>query len=197
MATQPGVGYTFTASSSGTNLSIDPPWVAYSPVVPVEETARHPFKVTDLGPTTVGGITKYWFTVQPGSVNNLDPIIDGTSWYMTHMPVSDYEFVYYQWQFNPTSGYAWIVLQLGYDAATDTFPDSNPAHLSASPSYPVVGCVSSAPVTNNTDAYLILALAYQNPTTKKITIFQRVTGSIWSLRVQFGTDPALYYYNRI
>ena len=162
-----------------------------------ETVLKHPFQVTDLGPTTVGGVTKYWFTVKPGLVNNLDPMIASSTYFMTHMPVSDYEFVYYEFQFNATSHFAWIVLKLGYDAATDTFPDSNTAHVSASPSYPVVGCLTFAPTTNNTDAYLILAKAYQDPVTKAITISQYVTGSIWSLRVQFGTDPALYYYNRI
>ena len=181
----------------GTNLTIDQPWVDYSPLVVFPETAKHPFFVTDLGPTTVGGVTKYWFTVKPGLVNNLDPMIGGTSWFMTHMPVSDYEFVNYQFTFNPTTGFAWIVLKLGYDAATDTFPDSDTSHVSASPSYPVVGCLSYQPTTDNTDAYLTIAKAYQNPTTKKITISQYVTGSLWSLRVQFGTTSALYYYNRI
>jgi hypothetical protein len=196
MQINPGKGYNFTSSASGHNLSIEDtwsPWCEY----PAPEIAKHPFQVTDLGPTTVGGVTKYWFTVKPGLVNNLDPMIASSTYFMTHMPVSDYEFVYYEFQFNVTSHFAWIVLKLGYDAATDTFPDSNTAHVSASPSYPVVGCLTFEPVTNNTDAYLILAKAYQDPVTKAITISQYVTGSIWSLRVQFGTDPALYYYNRI
>lgn len=196
MQINPGAGYTFTSSGSGHNLTISEtwsPWCEYPP----EEASKHPFKVTDIGTTTVAGVTKYWFTVQPGLVNNLDPMIDGTSWFMTHMPKSDYEYVYYQWQFNVTSNFAWIVLKLGYDATTDKFPDPDTSHVSASPSYPVVACLSYEPTTNNTDAYLIIAKAYQNPTTKEITISQYVTGSIWSVRVRFGTSAAMYYYNRI
>jgi hypothetical protein len=193
---QPGSGYTFTASSQGYNFSIQKAWSEWCQY-PVEPRPKHPFEVSDLGPTTVGGVTKYWFTVKPGLVNNLDPMIASSAYFMTHIPVSDYEFVYYEFTFNPTTNFAWIVLKLGYDAATDTFPDSNTAHVSASPSYPAVGCLSFEPVTNNVDAYLTIAKAYQNPTTKEITISQYVTGSIWSLRVRFGTDPALYYYNRI
>ena len=196
MSVQPGTGYTFTSSSQGTTFSIQTPWSPWA-LYPVPEGTKHPFQVTDLGPKTVGGTLSYWFTVQPGLVNNLDPMIEGTSWFMTHMPVSDYEFVYYEFTFNPTSNFAWIVLKLGYDAATDTFPDSNTAHVSASPSYPAVGCLSYEPVTDNVDAYLTIAKAYQNPTTKEITISQYVTGSLWSLRVRFGTSAAKYYYNRI
>lgn len=196
MATQPGVGYTFTASSSGTNLSIDPPWVDYTPLV-VAAQSTHPFKVFDLGPKVVGGNLRYWFTVQPGLVNNLDPMIAGSTLFMTHMPVSDYEFVYYEFNFNPSTYYSYIVLKLGYDAATDTFPDSDTSHVSASPSYPAVGSLTTMPVTDNVDAYVVLARAYKDPVTNAITINQYVTGSLWSLRVQFGTSAALYYYNRI
>jgi hypothetical protein len=196
MQINPGAGYTFTSSGTGHNLTIQTPWSPWA-LFPEPEGNKHPFQVTDLGPKTVGGTLSYWFTVQPGLVNNLDPMIEGTSWFMTHMPKSDYEYVYYKWQFNPTTHYSYIVLKLGYDAATDTFPDSDTSHVSASPSYPVVACLSYEPVTNNIDAYLTIAKAYQNPTTKEITISQYVTGSLWSLRVQFGTTAALYYYNRI
>jgi len=196
MQINPGSGYTFTSSASGHNLSINDTWSTWCEY-PIDEADKHPFQVTDLGPKTVGGVTTYWFTVQPGLVNNLDPMIDGTSWFMTHVPKSDYEYVYYQWVFDPTSNFSWIVLKLGYDSATDTFPDSNTGHVSASPSYPVVASLSYQPTTDNTDAYLTIAKAYQDPTTKVITISQYVTGSLWSLRVRFGTSAALYYYNRI
>ena len=193
---QPGSGYTFTASSQGYNFSIQKSWsdwCAYpAPVIP-----KHPFQVTDLGPKVVGGNLNYWFTVQPGLVNNLDPMIGGSVYFMTHMPVSDYEFVYYQFNFNPSTHYSYIVLKLGYDAATDTFPDSDTSHVSASPSYPVVGSLTTMPVTDNVDAYLVLARAYKDPVTDEITLNQYVTGSLWSLRVQFGTTNAYYYYNRI
>jgi hypothetical protein len=189
---QPGVGYRFISSSSGITLDIGDPWPENT-VGP----SKHPFYVTDLGPETVGGTLSYWFTVKPGTVNNLDPMIGGSAWFMTHMPVSDYEFVYYKFNFDPTTNYSYIVLKLGFDAATGEFPDSNTAHVSASPSYPVVDSLSYMPTTNNTDAYLVLARAYQDPTSKAITLNQYVTGSLWSLRVQYGSTPALYYYNRI
>ena len=193
MKIQPGLGYTFDSSSQGFTLDtsgLDGQFPDNPGVGPY-----HPFQVTNLGLKT--GTTDYYFKVQPGLVNNLDPMIEGTSWFMTHIPVSDWLMVYYKWSFNVTTGFSWIVLKLGYDAATDTFPDSDITHVSASPSYPVVASLSYEPTTNNTDAYLTIAKAYQNPTTKEITISQYVTGSLWSLRVQFGTTNAYYYYNRI
>lgn len=193
---QPGSGYTFTASSQGYNFSIQKPWSEWCQY-PVEPRPKHPFEVTDLGPKVVGGTLRYWFTVQPGLVNNLDPMIASSTYFMTHMPKSDYEFVYYEWQFNPTSGYAWIVLKLGYDAATGQYPDSNTAHVSASPSYPAVGCLTFMPVTNDTDSYVVLATAYQDPTTKAITIWQDVSKSLWTDRIKVNTLAAKYYFASI
>ena len=196
MTTQPGVGYIFTTSGQGENLNILQPMEAFTSMV--YEGDKHPFQVTDLGPKTVGGTLSYWFTVQPGLVNNLDPMIEGTSWFMTHMPVSDYEFVYYKWSFNVTTGYSYIVLQLGYDSATPgVFPDSNTTHVSASPSYPVVASLSYMPTTGDTDSYIVLATAYQDPTTKAITVWQQVQSSLWADRLKVSTLAAKYYFARI
>ena len=193
MQINPGAGYTFTSSGSGHNLTINEtwsPWCEYPP----EEAAKHPFQVTDLGPTTVAGVTKYWFTVQPGLVNNLDPMIEGTSWFMTHMPKSDYEYVYYQWQFNPTTNYSYIVLKLGFDSSTLKYPDDNTAHVSSSPSYPVVASLTYMPTTGDIDSYIVLATAYQDPTTKEITVWQDVTKSLWTDRIKVTGLTARYYF---
>jgi len=196
MQINPGKGYNFTSSASGHNLSIEDtwsPWCAY----PADPIPKHPFYVTDLGPKTVGGTLSYWFTVQPGLVNNLDPMIGGSAWFMTHMPVSDYEFVLYKWNFNVTTGYSYIVLKLGYEASIGQYPDSNTAHVAASPSYPVVDSISFMPVTNDTDSYVVLATAYQDPTTKAITVWQDVTKSLWTDRIKVSTTAAKYYFASI
>lgn len=194
MATQPGVGYIFTSSGQGENFNILSPLETFTSMA--YEGDKHPFQVTDLGPKTVDGTLSYWFTVQPGLVNNLDPMIEGTSWFMTHMPVTDYEFVYYKWQFNPTTHYSYIVLKLGYDSATPgVFPDSNTAHVSASPSYPVVASLTYMPTTGDVDSYIVLATAY--PTSKEITIWQQVKSSLWADRLKVSTLAAKYYFARI
>jgi hypothetical protein len=186
---EPGVGYRFMSSSSGVTLDIGDPWPDNAVTTPL-----HPYKVTDLGPKTVGGNLSYWFTVQPGLVNNLDPMIGGTAWFMTHMPVSDYEFVYYKWNFNVTTGYSYIVLKLGYDSTIPRYPDDNTAHVSASPSYPVVDSLSFMPTTGDIDSYIVLATAYKDPTTNAITIWQQVTKSLWTDRIKVPSLTARYYF---
>ena len=193
MQINPGKGYNFTSSASGHNLSLEDtwsPWCEY----PAPELAKHPFQVTDLGPKVVGGNLKYWFTVQPGLVNNLDPMIGGTSWFMTHMPVSDYEFVYYEWLFNVTTNYSYVVMKLGFDSANLRYPDDDVTHVSTSPSYPVVGSLTTMPVTGNVDSYIVLATAYKDPTTNEITVWQAVTKSLWTDRIKVTGSTARYYF---
>lgn len=193
MQINPGKGYNFTSSASGHNLSLEDtwsPWCEY----PAPEIAKHPFQVTDLGPKVVGGNLKYWFTVQPGLVNNLDPMIGGTSWFMTHMPVSDYEFVYYEWLFNVTTNYSYVVMKLGFDSANLRYPDDDVTHVSTSPSYPVVGSLTTMPVTGNVDSYIVLATAYKDPTTNEITVWQAVTKSLWTDRIKVTGSTARYYF---
>lgn len=186
MQIQPGVGYTFDSSSSGVTLDVS------NPFPDNDFTAKHPFQVTNLGQKT--GTTDYYFTVQPGLVNNLDPMIEGTSWFMTHMPISDYLLTYYKWQFSGTTGYSYIVLKLGYDSTTKKYPDDNTAHVSASPSYPVIASLTFMPTTNDTDSYIVLATAYQDPTTKAITVWQAVTKSLWTDRIKVTGATARYYF---
>jgi hypothetical protein len=193
MSIQPGPGYIFTSSGQGTNLNVLQPLETYTSLN-YETTVKHPFKVTDLGPKTVSGTLSYWFTVQPGLVNNLDPMIEGTSWFMTHMPVSDYEYVYYKWQFNVTTHYSYIVLKLGYDSTTKKYPDPDTSHVSASPSYPVVASLTYMPTTGDVDSYIVLATAYQDPTTKEITVWQQVTKSLWTDRIKVTGITARYYF---
>jgi hypothetical protein len=193
MQINPGKGYNFTSSASGHNLSLEDtwsPWCEY----PAPEIAKHPFQVTDLGPKVVGGNLKYWFTVQPGLVNNLDPMIGGTSWFMTHMPVSDYEFVYYEWLFNVTTNYSYVVMKLGFDSTNLRYPDDDVTHVSTSPSYPVVGSLTTMPVTGNVDSYIVLATAYKDPTTNEITVWQAVTKSLWTDRIKVTGSTARYYF---
>lgn len=187
MKIQPGLGYTFDSSSQGFTFDTseqfpDNPGVG----------SLHPFQVTNLG--LKAGTSDYYFKVQPGLVNNLDPMIEGTSWFMTHMPVSDWVMVYYKWSFNVTTNYSYIVLQLGYDSATKKYPDDDTSHVSSSPAYPVVASLSYMPTTGDTDSYIVLATAYQDPTTKEITVWQDVTKSLWTDRIKVTGITARYYF---
>ena len=187
MKIQPGLGYTFDSSNKGFTFDTSEQF----PDNP-GPTNVHPFKVTNLG--LKSGTSDYYFKVQPGLVNNLDPMIEGTSWYMTHMPVSDWEMVYYKWQFNSTTHYSYIVLQLGYDSSTKKYPDDDTSHVSSSPSYPVVASLTYMPTTGDTDSYIVLATAYKDPTTNEITIWQAVTKSLWTDRIKVTGITARYYF---
>jgi len=189
----PGVGYAFTRTSSGSHLEILQPWSR--PIIQTASDSVYPFQVTDLGKKT--GVDEWYFSVEPGLVNNINPMIEGTSWYMNHMPVSDWQMVYYKWNFNPTSHYSYIVLKLGYDSSTKKYPDDNTSHVSASPSYPVVASLTFMPTTDDTDSYIVLATAYQDPTTKAITVWQAVTGSLWTDRIKVGSNAATYYFAKV
>jgi hypothetical protein len=121
-------------------------------------------------------------------------MIGGTSWFMTHMPVSDYEFVYYEWVFNPSTYYSYIVMKLGFDSANLRYPDDDVTHVSSSPSYPVVDSLSTMPVTGDIDSYIVLATAYKDPTTNVITVWQQVTKSLWTDRIKVTGMTARYYF---
>ena len=190
MKIQPGLGYIFDSSSQGFTLDtsgLDGQFPDNPGVGPY-----HPFQVTNLGlkPAT----SNYYFKVQPGLVNNLDPMIGGTSLFMTHMPVSDYLFVNYQWNFNGSTNYSYVVLQLGFDSANLRYPDDDVTHVSTSPSYPVVGSLTTMPVTGNVDSYIVLATAYKDPTTNEITVWQAVTKSLWTDRIKVTGSTARYYF---
>ena len=187
MKIQPGVGYNFDSSSKGFTLDTTEPFPE-----PIASVYYHPFEVTNLGlkPAT----SNYYFKVQPGLVNNLDPMIGGTSLFMTHMPVSDYLYVNYQWNFNVSTNYSYVVLQLGFDSANLRYPDDDVTHVSTSPAYPVVDSLSSMPTTGNVDSYIVLATAYKDPTTNEITVWQAVTKSLWTDRIKVTGSTARYYF---
>jgi len=187
MKIQPGVGYNFDSSSKGFTLDTSEPFPD-----PIASVYYHPFEVTNLG--LLPATSNYFFKVQPGLVNNLDPMIGGTSLFMTHMPVSDYEFVNYQWNFDVSTYYSYVVLKLGFDSANLVYPDDDVTHVSASPSYPVVDSFSYMPVTDDVDSYIVLATAYKDPTTNVITVWQAVTKSLWTDRIKTSGAPARYYF---
>lgn len=194
MSIQPGVGYTFKGSSLGHTLDIQEKWTPWTyDLYPSWD--NHPFKVNNQG--YADATTDYRFEVVPGTVNNLTPMIDGTSDLMTDDP--NY---WYKWNFNSTSGYSWVVLQVSFDSSTKAYPDPNTSHVSAVPSYPVVASLSYNPTSDDDTSYIILATAYQDPSTatgtdKTITVWQAVTGSLWTDRIKVHGIDAKYFWARI
>jgi len=196
MSIQPGTGYTFTASSQGTNFSVQTPW---SPWPLYEDTfACSPFLVHDVKLNTGEGGTYVTYEICPGVVNNLIPgVFDVTSetWqYIDALP-SGYKLVL---DFGGTSS-CFIYLRLGPDPTTKVFPkdvpDSDPDDA-----YPRIYSTGAAfPDDTNELAYVKIAKV----TALSAAVYrvdQYVTGSLWGDRIQIGageTMTSYYYYARI
>ena len=72
MPIQPGVGYTFTASSQGENITVEKPWAPWANYANAEDL-YHPFKIINVQIATSGGSQVVRFQVQSGTLNNLVP----------------------------------------------------------------------------------------------------------------------------
>ena len=202
MAIQPGVGYTFTASSQGTNFSIQTPWAAWAAYP--QEDPDHPFKIVNVYIATTGGSTSIRYQVVAGSINNLVPVIgdyvSGTTVKLDRVTagVADPptgELV--SSNYDATTKTSYITLRSGIPVSgAPDFPDSDVT----SNRYPVV-IGGNVPYTPDTDTYSYLTIgtiAVDNITTPTtFTVTQFVTGSLWADRIKLGTDTAQYYYARI
>jgi hypothetical protein len=198
MAIQPGVGYTFNASSQGTNLAIErpwAPWAAYPAEEPEEPCA--PFKVKNVKTVTEGESSIVTYEICPGTINNLMPQV--------YNEVSE-EFEYLD---DLTEGFQLILdfastssslvyLRVGPDATTNAFPPGAPIGTSdPDDPYPRIYNTGGAlPADTDTLAYLLIAKV--NALGDGVySVDQYVTGSLWADRIKLGDATARYYYARI
>lgn len=203
MGIQPGVGYTFNASSQGSNLTIEKPWAPWANYNLNDEPPGHPFKIVNVQIASSGGSNVIRFQVQSGTINNIVPVLDDyvsdslvkldrvTSG-VANPPTAQLETA----QYNSTTKTSYIYLRSGPDATTKVYP----ATSVSSARYPAVGGYNdeNAP---DTDEYGYLKIgtitvdSVSNPTT--FTVIQNVTGSLWADRIKMGEETAAYYYARI
>ena len=195
MATQPGVGYTFTTSSQGENFNIIQPWQPI-PIVnnPVFECS--PYKVHDVTvKSSEGGGTYVVFDICPGTFNNLMPqSYDSVNeeWVYIDDQYVDTEFVL---DFASTTS-STVYLRVGPDTTTFAFPATSPGTGTDDP-YPRIYSTGSAlPADSDTFGYVAIAKVTEVSATV-YTVEQYVTGSLWGDRIKVGTDTALYFYARI
>lgn len=200
MAVQPGVGYTFTASSQGTNFTIQTPWAAWA-AYPQDD--GHPFKIVNVYLHTSGGSTTVRYQVQSGTLNNLVPLIDdvisGTEVKLDRVtsgvanpPTGELVSSNY----DATTKTSYITLRAGASLTTNDYPDSD----DTTNQYPVI-IGANVPLTPDDNVWGFLTIgsisvdSITAPTT--FTVNQNVTGSLWGDRIKLGTDTAQYYYARI
>lgn len=201
MAIQPGVGYTFTASSQGENFDVLMPMVDYTSLIYAAEP--HPFKIINVQLGTTGGVATVRYQVKAGTYDNLVPVIDdfdsgtkvkldrasgGVANPPTAMLTSS--------SYNADTKMSYISIRAGKSSTTNNFPDP----VVTSERYPlVIGGNDPAIADTDTYGYLFIGTIKvddtSNPTT--FTVNQYVTGSIWANRIKLGSTDANYYYARI
>jgi len=204
MSIQPGVGYTFNASSQGSNLTIEKPWAPWATYATTEDPG-HPFKIVNVSIRTVGSAKSIIYQVQSGIINNLVPKIDD---YITstevlldrvtsgvpNPPTAELTSAF----FDASTKTSYITLRAG---AKTTSPYNYPDSVFSSNQYPVIigGNTFPVPPDDNTWGYLVIGTitvdSITAPTT--FTVTQNVTGSLWADRIKLGTTTARYYYARI
>ena len=195
MSIQPGVGYTFTSSSQGTNLNIEQAWQPL-PLYPTVEDAPFvcsPFKVHDVYEVTDGS-TYYTYEICPGTFNNLMPqVYDEVNevWSYLDALATDAELVL---DFGSSTS-SLIYLRVGPDAGTNDFPPTSPGSATDDP-YPRIYSTGTA-LPADTDEFGYVLLAKVTNTSGVFSIDQYVTGSLWGDRIKIGTTTARYYYARI
>jgi len=203
MSIQPGVGYTFTASSLGSNLNIEKPWAPWATYATTEDPG-HPFKIVNVQIATSGGSQVVRYQVQPGTLNNLVPVLDdyvsGTTVKLDRVtsgvpnpPTAQLDPL----QYNGTTKTSYIYLRAGPNASTPfEFPRDDPS----SDRYPAVGGYNAENALD-TDIYGYLkigSITVDSTTAPTVfTVEQYVMGSLWADRIKLGTTTARYYYARI
>lgn len=198
MAFQPGVGYTFTASSQGETINVIQPWTPLASIGDASDTG-HPFKIVNVRIATYGGSQVVRFQVQSGTINNLVPLIDdyvtATTVKLDASPAPTAELV--SSNYDATTKTSYIYLRSGPKSASPyNFPDDDVT----SNRYPVVigGNVPNQADDNVHGFVLIGTITVDNVTTPTtFTVNQYVTGSLWADRIKLGSITAKYYYARI
>jgi hypothetical protein len=190
MAIQPGVGYTFSASSQGENLTIEQPW---SPIALLQQAADpdHPFKVRAVFGENATDLRIY---VTAGTINNIVPCIYGgnpTDPLLNAIP-QPYSVIA-----GGTATVYDIYIRAGRDTTFGNFPTSDRSQNG----YPQVWYEGDPTgPTPDTDTYGYICLARVTVDNDELTVTsinQYVTGSLWASRIKVGELTAQYFYARV
>jgi hypothetical protein len=178
MTIQPGSGYTFTASSLGTNLAIEKPWA------PLFWGAENdcPFTVSLKGTEE----SDYLFSCKPGTVNSIIPQLGTAASADMRLdtipsPTTNLNF--------SSEGYSYIHLKVSIGTGF-VFPVNNQSDIL----YPRIISNSEQQFATADSVFLLLATVYKDPETDAITVNQLTCGSFWCDRIQVGLTTSMPYY---
>jgi hypothetical protein len=194
MSIQPGVGYTFTSSSQGINLTIEKPWAPW--VENLYEDSCFPFRVKNVRVNDGESGSFTTFEICPGTINNLMPQVFNAAsetWQYIDALSSGSQLLV---DFNGTTS-SIIFLRVGQNEETFLFPEDVPTPSDPDDFYPRIYSTGlPIPPDNDEYAYLQLAKIVKLPG-DAFRVDQYVTGSLWADRIKLGTLTAKYYYARI
>lgn len=178
MTIQPGVGYTFTSSSQGTNLNIQQPWAPY-PLITQEEFC-YPFRIYLAG---IDEEDNPLFSCCPGTVNSIIPQL-GTeplaNQRLDHDPTPTAALNFSE------LNYSYIHLKVSYIESEEggiIFPVNDPEDIQS----PRVISNSEQQFATVDSVFYLIATMYKNPDTNAITINQFANSSLWCDRIQVGS----------
>lgn len=182
---QPGSGYGFTSGGYGFTLNTENPFPA-----DVEGGACVPFTFNYLGYNPTGSV--HSFRICVGTINNLVPqLLEDGVWVKLDRLVSGDPSPPVG-VLNFTGGLTYLYLRVGKDPTTNDFPSSD----TAIDQYPRF--ISSGTVLTDDDTYGHILVAHGSANaSNELTMYQDVSGSLWSDRIKLGTATATYYYARV
>lgn len=190
MSIQPGVGYIFADSSSGTALTIQQPWSPW--INNIYEDTCSPFKVKNI--TEGSGFVSY--EICPGTINNLMPqVFNVTAETFQNLDaLSAGSKLILNFDSTTSSN---VFLRVGQNPTTYVFPDDSPDPSDPDDYYPRIYSTGlTIPADSDNYAYLRIAKVVQLGG-GAYRVDQYVTGSLWADRIKLGSLTARYYYARI
>jgi len=188
MTIQPGVGYTFTASSQGTNFTIQQPWAPY-PLLSQEEFC--PLQIYNLRYDSTAEV--YYINVSPGMVNNLG-VTDHDDNPLTNLPPPDIQVFEDGLDETTTTNYVYIACQISTGEPPINYPD---------PDVPPYITIKTEPESDTNDTGFLLIGIVQGSTDTETdvdtlnTFNYKGCGSLWTVRVKCGSDPAIYWWSAV
>lgn len=197
MAIQPGVGYTFTASSQGTNFNIEKPWTPWATYVFDEECPLTPYNIRKSGEA-------YYINITPGTVNNL-VVKSDDGVLLTNDPPPDIQVFSGGLTEGTTTNY--IYIKSGNSPASGATPAYYPARSGLG--YPSIRVRDNGDEVDDNDySWLLIAIVTGTKTaipdtdpvqyTESFNIMKMIgCNSLWSERFKCGTETAIYWWSAV